>query len=144
LKYNKLEDLQKKNKVSDRKVAEYLGMTGVGYRKMILNETCTVDTLERLAHYYHLSAKYFFDEEVEMLIKKQYAGDLENHDSNNDEHVQLYLCKNPACLKEIAYLKALVAAKEEALDLYRNPPKKETTDVDSVQLGESTKQRKIK
>lgn len=59
--YNKIIELQQQKKVSNRKLAETIGMSDVGYGKMLANESCDVRTLEAIAKFFKVPINYFFE-----------------------------------------------------------------------------------
>lgn len=48
--------------LSDRKFAESIGMSGPGYKGMLDNRTCSIETIELICKTYNVSLSYFFDE----------------------------------------------------------------------------------
>jgi len=132
LNYNKLTDLQLKHKVSDRKMAKVIGMTGVGYRKMVDNKTCTVEALEKILIEFNKPIWYFFDEQDNII---------------NEPKAE---CKNNCCelcREKDKQIEGLKADKEELIKdkewlKSQIEPKKETTNEDSTQFGEGAKQNK--
>lgn len=61
--YNKIKILQEQEKVSNRKIAKEIGMSDVGYGKMLDKKSCDVATLEAIARFFKVSVSYFFDED---------------------------------------------------------------------------------
>lgn len=45
--YNKIESIQNKKNLTDNYMGEILGISGPGYKKMLLNKTCRVEYLEK-------------------------------------------------------------------------------------------------
>lgn len=113
LNYSKIAQLQKQNKVSNRKISRHLGMSDVGFAKMIENETCTVSTLEAIAGFFNKSVDYFFDrEEKEVTV---------GVDQATEPRITTYSCSD--CIskqKEIDALRSALEAKEELLEMYRD------------------------
>ncbi len=81
LNYKKIKELQLQKKVSNRKISKSIGMTDVGYGKMLDNKTCDVATLEAIARFFKVPVKYFF-EEVELVCEL------------NDPEIEYYICEN--------------------------------------------------
>jgi transcriptional regulator with XRE-family HTH domain len=62
LNYSKIKILQEQNKVSNRKIAKVIGMSDVGYGKMLEKKSCDVATLEAIARFFKVPVAYFFYE----------------------------------------------------------------------------------
>jgi hypothetical protein len=60
--YSKLRLLHARTQLSDVKFARSIGMTDHGYRKMLDNQTCTVERLETICKVYNIPVAQFFDE----------------------------------------------------------------------------------
>ncbi len=69
--YNKIRLLQEREKVSNRKIARAIGMSDVGYAKMLEKESCDVTTIEAIANFFKLPVSYFFDVEIEKAQTKK-------------------------------------------------------------------------
>ena len=95
LNYSKITDLQKENKVSNREIAAYLKMSGVGYGKMLEKKTCTVSIIEMIAVFFKKPLSYFFDDF--------------HLDITNEPTSPYYTeCKNHNCIKQILELEKRV------------------------------------
>ncbi len=59
--YSKLKTLQTRTQLSDVKFAKSIGMTDVGYKRMLDKQTCTVERLENICKVYNLELSFFFE-----------------------------------------------------------------------------------
>ncbi len=62
--YNKIENIRKQKKVSQRDLCKIIGITTVGYSKMIREESIKVSTLEKIAKVLEVPVIYFFTDDV--------------------------------------------------------------------------------
>lgn len=75
--YNKIKELQEQNKVSNREISKKIGMSDVGYGKMLDKKTCDVATLESIADFFKVSVCEFFEnEDPEQLKNKDKQNEL--------------------------------------------------------------------
>jgi len=58
--YSNIRVLQSKNKLSNDDMGKIIGLTGVGYAKMVNNRTCTVAYLEKIAEFFSMPISYFY------------------------------------------------------------------------------------
>lgn len=109
--YNKIKELQQQKKVSNRKIAKAIGMSDVGYGKMLENNSCDVETLEAIATFFKIPVSYFFDnEDLNQLQEK-----VENYKITRIDCIE--------CIKKQKTIDELTlerdALRVELIELYR-------------------------
>jgi transcriptional regulator with XRE-family HTH domain len=62
LNYKKLEFLQREKGVSLEKLGVVVGITGAGFKRMLIKKTCSVAYIEKIADYFNVPIEYFFDD----------------------------------------------------------------------------------
>ena len=60
--YEKIEQLIKKENLTQNKAAAAFGMSSPGFKEMLDNKTMKVETLEKIAKYFNVPVSYFFED----------------------------------------------------------------------------------
>ena len=112
--YSKIIEIQKETKVSNREIAKYLKMSGVGYGKMLDNHTCTVATLEAIATYFKKDITYFFIKD-----KVVYPENHPDLDIINDKPIspKYKKCTDPECIEDREILESKIKLQNKVIDL---------------------------
>lgn len=77
--YNRIRDLLKQTKVDRTDFYQYVGMSEVGFNKMMRVESCKVSTLEAIAEYFNKPIEYFFyTENYQVKIDTNVLAEPEN------------------------------------------------------------------
>lgn len=105
MKYNKIVELQKQKKVSNRKIAESIGMSDVGFGKMLTNESCDVRTLEAIAKFFKVPVSYFFEDFSNDINQdcdcEEKQRKIEELTAERDSYMRKYI----ECLEDLALKK---------------------------------------
>lgn len=69
--YDKIWSLKNKANMSNRQLAQLLGMSGQGFKTMMEKESCTVKTLEKLSEIFHVPIIFFLDKRHELFESEE-------------------------------------------------------------------------
>lgn len=61
MEYSKIEMLKEKRKFSNDEMGKIIGISGVGYKKMVETRSCRVDYLEKFSEYFKKPITWFFE-----------------------------------------------------------------------------------
>lgn len=130
--YELINKLRIENNLSKNELARIVDMSGTGFNQMIMNQSMTVSTLEKLAVHFNVPIFRFFDD---------YSGDNSTEKDEKDilDNEKDYGCKDPACKAQIDALNKALDAKEELLEMYRENAKKESSVENSAQIRQAAK-----
>ena len=107
--YSKIKYLQRSNKVSEVGMGDILGISGPGFTKMMINKTCTVEYLEKIADHFKKPITYFFDRE-------------EKANEVSEPGIKYFNC--PECIKKQKTIDELTTERDllrvELLEIYRS------------------------
>lgn len=110
---NKIKELiDNQRTMSNRDIAEKLGMTEVNFYKVIKKEDMSTELLKRVAEVLDTPLSWFFGDTATQVATGNGNKQLINSQLYEQEHAALETCR-----KEVEYLKAQVRDKEMIINL---------------------------
>jgi transcriptional regulator with XRE-family HTH domain len=121
---SKIKELRKVNKITEKELSDYIGMTVTGFRQAVVNETLKVNSLKLIAEKLKVPVSYFF-EDAEPSIKEPGAIYQTANGNNNQMSVGLNECRhrNELLKKEIEGLKKEMQLKDRIIGMLENTKK---------------------
>ncbi len=104
--YNILRRLIQEKKIQRKEIATILGMTPSGYDHMMVKETMSVKSLQKLCHHFSVPISYFFDDQL-ITASEVLPNYGKVHGRSNDETINLLLSQNNLVIKQVSELIAI-------------------------------------
>ena len=116
---NKITELRKKLKITEKELAEKVGMSLTGFRQAMAKDDFKVSTLTILAKILKAPVSYFFDETGRNVVSDNKVIYANTNGDNNNINLQLHDCVHKVRLLEVENegLKNEIKSKDKIIKL---------------------------
>jgi len=114
---NKLKEIQKVRKITQKEISDYVGMSQTAFSQALIRGDFKISLLEKIAEFLKVPVSYFFEEGTDA---KKITGDKNNVNIGSNNSITNTVQDLELCKKENEQLKnELLTAKDEIIKLLR-------------------------